>query len=163
MALEVGTKTGAGYGEKNCFRLAQRNVYRNRDRETRAGTVELRIPKLQTCSYFPSFLGPRRMAAKALTAVIQEAYIEGVSTRSVHDLVKAIIASSGVILFYKNSITSERLGNKMRCPGRSETSRPLRLRCNVSAKRRLDALGFPQLGVANTTSSRLAASVTSPT
>lgn len=90
MALEVGTKTGAGYGEKNGFRLAQRNGYRDRDWETRAGTVELRIPKLRTGSYFPSFLEPRRMAEKALTAVIQEAYIQGVSTRSVDDLVKAM-------------------------------------------------------------------------
>ena len=56
----------------------------------RAGTVELRIPKLRTGSYFPSFLEPRRMAEKALTAVIQEAYIQGVSTRSVDDLVKAM-------------------------------------------------------------------------
>ena len=62
MALEVGTKTGAGYGEKNGFRLAHRNGYRDRDWETRAGTVELRIPKLRTGSYFPSFLEPRRMA-----------------------------------------------------------------------------------------------------
>ena len=54
MALEVSTKTGAGYGEKNSFRLAQRNGYRDRDWETRAGTVELRIPKLRTGSYFPS-------------------------------------------------------------------------------------------------------------
>jgi putative transposase len=90
MALEVGTKTGAGYGEKNDFRLAQRKGYRDRDWETRAGTVELRIPKLRTGSYFPSFLEPRRMAEKALTAVIQEAYIQGVLTRSVDDLVKAM-------------------------------------------------------------------------
>jgi transposase-like protein len=90
MALEVGAKTGATYGEKSCFRLAQRNGYRERDWETRAGTVELRIPKLRTGSYFPSFLEPRRMAEKALTAVIQEAYIQGVSTRSVDDLVKAM-------------------------------------------------------------------------
>ena len=90
MALEVGAKTGAGYGEKNALRLAQRNGYRDRDWETRAGTVELRIPKLRTGSYFPSFLEPRRMAEKALTAVIQEAYIQGVSTRSVDDLVKAM-------------------------------------------------------------------------
>ena len=90
MALEVGAKTGATYGEKSCFRLAQRNGYRERDWETRAGTVELRIPKLRIGSYFPSFLEPRRMAEKALTAVIQEAYIQGVSTRSVDDLVKAM-------------------------------------------------------------------------
>lgn len=81
MELEVGAKTGAAYGAKNAFRLAQRNGYRERDWETRTGTVEPRIPKLRTGSYFPSFLEPRRMAEKALTAVIQEAYIQGVSTR----------------------------------------------------------------------------------
>ena len=64
--------------------------YRNRDWETRAGTVELRIPKLRKGSYFPGFLEPRRLAEKALTAVIQEAYIQGISTRSVDDLVKAM-------------------------------------------------------------------------
>jgi len=93
MELEVGAKTGAAYGEKNALRLAQRNGYRERDWETRAGTVELRIPGLRAGSYFPSFLEPRRMAEKALTAVIQEAYIQGVSTRSVDDLVKAMGAS----------------------------------------------------------------------
>ena len=90
MELEVGELTGAAYGEKNAERLAQRNGYRDRAWETRAGTVELRIPKLRRGSYFPGFLEPRRMAEKALTAVIQEAYIQGVSTRSVDDLVKAM-------------------------------------------------------------------------
>ena len=90
MELEVGAVTGAAYGEKDPARRAQRNGYRDRDWETRAGTVELRIPKLRTGSYFPSVLEPRRMAEKALTAVIQEAYIQGVSTRSVDDLVKAM-------------------------------------------------------------------------
>ena len=90
MALEVGALTGAAHGEKNPDRLAQRNGYRDRDWETRAGTVELRIPKLRKGSYFPGFLEPRRMAEKALTAVIQEAYVQGISTRSVDDLVKAM-------------------------------------------------------------------------
>ncbi len=73
MEMEVGALTGAGYGEKNPERLAQRNGYRDRTWETRAGTVELRIPKLRKGSYFPGFLEPRRLAEKALTAVIQEA------------------------------------------------------------------------------------------
>jgi transposase-like protein len=90
MEMEVSAATGAAYGEKSPDRLAQRNGHRSRDWETRAGAVELRIPKLRKGSYFPSFLEPRRMAEKALTAVIQEAYIQGVSTRSVDDLVRAM-------------------------------------------------------------------------
>jgi len=90
MAVEIGALTGAGYHEKSGERMAQRNGYGERDWETRAGTVELRIPKLRKGNYFPGFLEPRRMAEKALTAVIQEAYVQGISTRSVDDLVKAM-------------------------------------------------------------------------
>src|ERR1700758_1204010 len=90
MELEVEGQTGAAYGEKSPERLAQRNGYRDRIWETRAGAVELRIPKLRKGSYFPSFLEPRRMAEKAPTAVVQEAYVQGISTRSVDDLVKAM-------------------------------------------------------------------------
>ncbi len=90
MELEVAKLTGAPRGQRSPDRLAQRNGYRDRLWETRAGSVDLRIPKLRKGSYFPGFLEPRRMAEKALTAVIQEAYIQGVSTRSVDDLVKAL-------------------------------------------------------------------------
>ena len=88
MELESESLCGAGHGERSAERRNQRNGYRDRDWETRAGTVELRIPKLRKGSYFPAFLEPRRLAEKALTAVIQEAYIQGVSTRSVDELVK---------------------------------------------------------------------------
>ena len=90
MALETGSLCAAAPGERTAERQNQRNGYRDRDWHTRAGTVELRIPKLRHGSYFPGFLEPRRMGEKALTAVIQEAYIQGVSTRSVDDLVKAM-------------------------------------------------------------------------
>jgi putative transposase len=90
MALEVEGVTGAAPGERSPERINQRNGYRDRVWETRAGTVELHIPKLRKGSYFPAFLEPRRMAEKALTAVIQEAYVQGISTRSVDDLVKAM-------------------------------------------------------------------------
>jgi len=90
MELDVESCTGAGHGERSPDRLAQRNGYRNRDWETRCGSVELRIPKLRKGSYFPSFLEPRRLAEKAIAAVVQEAYVHGVSTRSVDDIVRAL-------------------------------------------------------------------------
>ena len=90
MDLEVESLTGAAHGERSPARTNHRNGYRERAWETRAGTVELAIPKLRKGSYFPAFLEPRRASEKALTAVIQEAYVQGVSTRSVDDLVKAM-------------------------------------------------------------------------
>lgn len=96
MELEVESLTGAPHGARAPgARLTQRSGYRDRDRETRCGTVELRIPKLRQGSYFPGFLEPRRMAENALSAVIQEAYVHGVSTRSVDDLVRAM-GTSGI-------------------------------------------------------------------
>jgi len=95
MDMDVEGRCGAGYDEKNSERLNSRNGYRERQWDTRAGTVALKIPKLRQGSYFPEFLEPRRTAEKALTAVIQEAYVQGISTRSVDDLVKAL-GMSGV-------------------------------------------------------------------
>ena len=90
MELETETLCGAGRGERSAERVTQRNGFRDRDWQTRVGTVELRIPKLRHGSYFPAFLEPRRTAEKSLTAVIQEASIQGISTRSVDDLVRAM-------------------------------------------------------------------------
>jgi putative transposase len=95
MEVETEALCGAGHGERSPDRINQRNGFRDRDWETRAGTVELRIPKLRKGSYFPGFLEPRRSAEKALTAVIQEAYVQGISTRSVDELVQAM-GCSGV-------------------------------------------------------------------
>jgi putative transposase len=90
MAAEVDQLTGAAAGVRSPDRVNHRNGYRERGWETRVGRIELAIPKLRKGSYFPAFLEPRRTAEKALTAVIQEAYVHGVSTRSVDDLVKAM-------------------------------------------------------------------------
>lgn len=90
MEAEVETRTGAAKGARTPMREVQCNEYRDRDWDTRAGRIALEIPKLRKGSYFPSFLKPRRTAEKALVAVIQEAYVHGVSTRAVDDLVKAM-------------------------------------------------------------------------
>jgi putative transposase len=90
MEFEVEQRTGAEHGERSPERSNSRNGYRDRLWETRVGSVDLRIPKLRRGSYFPAFLEPRRTAEKALAAVIQEAYIQGVSTRSVDELVRAM-------------------------------------------------------------------------
>jgi transposase-like protein len=90
MDMEAEVLTGAPAGAGSPDRLNQRNGYRERVWDTRAGRIDLAIPKLRKGSYFPSFLEPRRTAEKALTAVIQEAYVQGISTRSVDDLVRAM-------------------------------------------------------------------------
>ncbi len=90
MELEVGEQIGAERYERSEERTTQRNGYRERGWETRLGELPLRIPKLRRGTYFPSFLEPRRRAERALLAVIQAAYVEGVSTRKVDDLVQAL-------------------------------------------------------------------------
>jgi transposase-like protein len=81
MAAEVDQRTGAPAGSRSAERTNHRNGYRERPWQTRVGRIDLAIPKLRKGTYFPSFLEPRRAAEKALTAVIQEAYVPGVSTR----------------------------------------------------------------------------------
>ena len=88
--LEAGQQIGAGRYERNPERVTYRNGYRTRLWETRVGEVPLRIPKLREGVYFPSLLEPRKRSEQALLAVIQEAYVKGVSTRKVDDLVQAL-------------------------------------------------------------------------
>jgi transposase-like protein len=90
MEAEVSERIGAERYERSEARETHRNGYRGRFWETRVGDIPLRIPKLRRGSYFPSFLEPRRRAEKALMAVIQTAYVEGVSTRKVDQLVQAL-------------------------------------------------------------------------
>src|SRR3990170_753053 len=90
MEAEVSGQIGAGLYERSSERTAYRNGYRTRRWDTRVGTIELKIPKVSAGSYFPSLLEPRRRAEKALHAVVVEAYVKGVSTRKVDDLVRAL-------------------------------------------------------------------------
>lgn len=90
MEADVEGLIGAGRFERSAERATWRNGHRERSLETRLGTLNLKIPKLRTGSYFPGFLEPRRTVEKALVAVIQEAWIAGVSTRRVDDLVQAM-------------------------------------------------------------------------
>jgi putative transposase len=95
MEAEVSQATGAGYGERRGDRTARRNGYRERAWDTRVGSIELAIPRLRSGSYFPSFLEPRRRSEQALVAVVQEAYVNGVSTRKVDRLVEALGLAGG--------------------------------------------------------------------
>jgi transposase-like protein len=106
MDAEVQARTGAAHGARDPERLVQRNGYRERAWDTRVGQIDLEIPRLRRGSYFPSFLEPRRTAEKALTAVIQEAYVHGVSTRAVDDLVKAM-GASGVSISQVSRLVAE--------------------------------------------------------
>jgi putative transposase len=90
MEGEVSELIGAGLGERSEDRATWRNGYRARRWDTRAGEIELQIPKLRQGSYFPSFLEPRRRSEQALVAVVQQAYVCGVSTRRVDQLVESL-------------------------------------------------------------------------
>jgi transposase-like protein len=90
METDVENVIGAGRHERSVERLNYRNGFRDRTLDTRLGQLQLRVPKLRQGSYFPPFLEARKMSEKALVAVIQEAWINGVSTRRVDDLVQAM-------------------------------------------------------------------------
>jgi transposase-like protein len=90
MEMEVEQHIGASRHERSPGRIGQRNGYRQRTWDTRVGSVELSVPRVRDSSYFPSLLEPRRKAERALAAVVQEAYVHGVSTRKVDELVKAL-------------------------------------------------------------------------
>ena len=91
MEIEVAQQIGAERGERRPDdRMTHRNGYRARQWQTRAGTLELQIPKLRRGSYFPSFLEPRRRSEQTLLAVIQQCYVGGVSTRRVDQLVESL-------------------------------------------------------------------------
>src|SRR5213592_1785848 len=90
MEAEISELVGAQLGERTEDRATHRNGYRPRRWDTRAGEVELQIPKIRQGSYFRSFLEPRRRSEQALLAVVQEAYVCGVSTRRVDQLVESL-------------------------------------------------------------------------
>src|SRR5271163_1117805 len=126
--VELTAQIGADRYERTSSRSNERNGHRSRVLSTKAGDVELKIPKLRAGSFFPSLLEPRRRIDQALYAVIAQAYVEGISTRSVDDLVQAMGIASGI--------------------SRSEVSRICRrLDVQVSAfkDRALGHVGFPYL------------------
>ncbi len=90
MELEVTAQLGAGRYERTSERTGQRNGSRERQWDTRVGTINLQVPRVRDGSYFPRLLEPRRRAEQALVAVVQEAYVQGISTRKVDDLVQAL-------------------------------------------------------------------------
>ena len=90
MELEVTQHLGADRHERTPLRTGQRNGYREREWDTRVGTIELQVPRVRDGSFFPTLLDPRKRAERALVAVVQEAYIQGVSTRRVDDLVQVL-------------------------------------------------------------------------
>jgi hypothetical protein len=126
--LEVGERIGAEKHERTADRSTYRNGYRERLWDTRVGRVNLRIPKLREGSFFPELLQPRRRSERALLAVVQEAYVHGVSTRKMDELVKAL-GLEGISKSEVSRICQSRTGGAralrgeaghQRCPRRLE-------------------------------------------
>ncbi len=118
MELDAEGRCGAGYDEKYPERINSRHGYRERTWDTRAGSLEPKIPKLRQGSYFPEFLDPRRTVEKALPAVFQEAHVQGISTRSVDEQVKALEMSgvSGLSLLAESGSRAECAQDNCRPP-----------------------------------------------
>lgn len=134
MGAEADALCGAAYGERSAERINTRNGYRTRDWDTRVGTIDLAIPKLREGSYFPHWLlEPRRRAERALVSVVVEAYVQGVSTRKVEDLV----ASLGIERISKSQVS--RLAKDLDDAVRAFRERPLTMRYRYVW---LDALVF---------------------
>jgi putative transposase len=109
MEMEAQEHVGAARYERSAGRTGQRNGYRERSWDTRVGTVELKVPRVRDGGYFPSLLEPRRKAERALATVVQEAYVHGVSTRKVDELVKALgMASTLSVLLQEPGLRTVR-------------------------------------------------------
>ena len=122
MEADVEGLIGAGRHERSADRLNYRNGYRERSLDTRLGSLQLRIPKLRQGSYFPPFLEPRKTAEKALVTVIQEAWIGGVSTRRVDELVQAMGLSGISKSRFPSSVRTSMNGSTLSLSGRSTAS-----------------------------------------
>ncbi|MDP8943246.1 MAG: transposase [Actinomycetota bacterium] len=123
MEMEVSELIGAARGERSEDRATHRNGYRPRRWDTRAGEIELAIPKLRRCSYFPTFLEPRKRSEEPLVAVVQEAYVAGVSTRKVDQVVESLglrVSRSEVSRIARASTSRSRPS----APDRSRASTP---------------------------------------
>jgi len=119
MEMEVEEHVGAARHERSAGSVGQRNGYRERSWDTRVGSVELKVPRIRDSSYFPSLLEPRRRAERAFAAIVQEAYVRGVSTRKVDELVKAL----GMGGISKSLMSPSCARNSMRRSSASETDR----------------------------------------
>lgn len=133
MEADVDGLIGAGRHERSGDRSTWRNGYRDRSLDTRLGTLNLKIPKLRTGAYFPGFLEPRKTVEKALVSVIQEAWIAGVSTRRVDDLVQAM-GMSGIS---KSSVSKLCKDIDERVAGREPPTTPDNLRHHRCIRQRL--------------------------